>query len=79
MFTAASVFDRRLVDEHDRNVVLDRVDPVTGVALEPRAVVHEAHRSLALRTDEAGVLVLVHRERVYAFGGGAFNEGVRAC
>src|SRR5205085_1479016 len=37
-------FDRRFVDEHHRNVVLDRVDPMAGAALEPGAVLHQIDR-----------------------------------
>jgi hypothetical protein len=42
----------RLVDEHDGNVVLDRIHPVALGALEPGAVVHEADRLQAFRADE---------------------------
>src|SRR4051812_46958 len=41
-----SRLDRRLVDEHDRNVVLDRVYALAGVALESGAVFHEHDRCL---------------------------------
>ena len=52
MFTAASVFDCRLVHEHDRDVVLDGVDPTAGVALEAGAFVHQPHGRFALGTDQ---------------------------
>src|SRR5262245_32805876 len=48
-----------LVDEHHRDVVLDRIDAVTLVALECRAVLHEPDGSLTVGTrqnfEELGV------------------------
>src|SRR6185503_8862151 len=44
--------NRGFVDEHDRDVVLDRIDTVTGGALERGAVFHELHRGLAVGTRE---------------------------
>ena len=41
--------DACFVDEHDGNVVLDGIHPVARVALQPRAVVHEHDRRLAVR------------------------------
>src|ERR1700704_2224172 len=37
------------VDQHDRDVVLDRVDPVALAALERRTVLDELYRGLAVR------------------------------
>src|SRR4051812_26488587 len=52
MFNAASAFDRRLVDQHHGNVVFDRVDPMTGPALQARPVADERDGGFAFRTDE---------------------------
>src|SRR5262245_9387653 len=43
-----SRFDLRLVDEHDRNVVLDRVDALTGAALQACTVLDHRNRGLAV-------------------------------
>ena len=42
------VLDGRLVDKHDRNIILDRVDPPAGVALQTRVVVDEDDTRLAV-------------------------------
>ena len=41
--------DARLVDEHHRNVVADRVDPLALAALQPVFVLLKLHRGLAQR------------------------------
>src|SRR5207249_5156460 len=40
----------RFVDEHHRNVVLDRVDAVAGIAFQARPVLHQHDRRFAVRT-----------------------------
>jgi hypothetical protein len=56
---AASVLNRRLVHQHDGNVILDRVDAVTFLASQSRVILHEPDRGLALRThqnlEESGI------------------------
>ena len=52
MFNAWSIFDGRFVDQHYRNVILDRIDPAAPVALEAGAILDEADRSLAFRAYE---------------------------
>ena len=46
------LFDRRLVDKHDGDVVLDRIDALAGVALERGVVLHQFDGRLAVRTGE---------------------------
>lgn len=46
------VLDARFVDQHDWNVVLDRIDALTGPALERRAVLHEGDGRFAARTRQ---------------------------
>lgn len=45
-------FDRRLVFQHDRNVVPHRIDAVTANALEPAPILFENYLRLADRTDQ---------------------------
>ena len=47
MFNGASVLDRGLVNQHDRDVILHRIDAPARVALQPRAVVDQVHGGLA--------------------------------
>ena len=49
---SAPIFDRRLVDQHHRNVVLDRIHAVTRSALERLSVLHQRDRRLARRAGE---------------------------
>jgi hypothetical protein len=44
--------DGGLVDQHDRDVVLDRIDPAALVAFEALAVVDEPDGGLAVGTRE---------------------------
>src|SRR4029079_13892670 len=46
------LFDRGLVYQHHRDVVLDWIDAVTLLAFERRAVVHQLDRRLAVGTGE---------------------------
>jgi hypothetical protein len=48
----SSGFNRGFINQHDRNVVLDRVNPVAGHAFEGGAVLDERHRRFAGRTGE---------------------------
>jgi len=41
-----------LIDKHDRDVVLDGVDPMASATLEPGAVLDERDGRLAVRTSE---------------------------
>ena len=50
--SALTVLDRRLVDQHHRDVVLDRIHAVTGAALQRLAVLHQRDRRLARRAGE---------------------------
>src|SRR5512145_3314081 len=50
MFT--SRFDRGLVQQHDRNVVLDRIHALALAALERAAVLHEIDLGLAVRAGQ---------------------------
>src|SRR5262245_51499439 len=52
MFNAKSVFDGRLVDQHDGDVVFDWVDSPALVALEPFSVLDDPNRGLALGTHQ---------------------------
>ena len=45
-------FYARLVEKHDGDVVLYRVHALALLALEPRAVVHEADGYFAVRADQ---------------------------
>jgi hypothetical protein len=47
-----SRLDGSLVEEHDRDVVLDREDALAGVALERRAPLDELDLRLAVRAGE---------------------------
>ena len=42
----------RLIHEHHRDVVLDRVDAAARITTQARAIPHETHRRLALRAHE---------------------------
>jgi hypothetical protein len=44
--------DGGFIDQHDRDVVLNRVDAVTGRAFEGRAVLDEVYRRFAVGTGE---------------------------
>src|SRR6185436_14369434 len=46
------LFDRGFVDQHHRDVVLDRIDAVTRFALERLSVLHQRDRRLACRAGE---------------------------
>ena len=48
----ASRFDGGFVDQHHRDVVLDRVDPMAGLALQCRAALDEFDRRLTVRARE---------------------------
>src|SRR6186713_1555842 len=52
IFKLASAFDRGLVDQHHRDVVLDRIDPAALFALQAGAVLDDMHGRFALRTHE---------------------------
>jgi hypothetical protein len=45
-------FDGGLVDEHHRNIVLDRIHPVALIALERRVILYEFDGRFAARTGE---------------------------
>ena len=47
-----SGLDRGLIDQHDGDVVLNRVDPPTGVALEARAGLDDVYWCAACRADQ---------------------------
>src|SRR5690349_14122455 len=49
---AGSLFNFCFVDEHDRDVVLDRIDAFAGRTLERGSVLDERHRRLAIRAGE---------------------------
>ena len=56
-----SVVDPRLVNEHDRDVVLDRIDAPADVAFESRPVVDEVNGRLVIGADEDFEECGVHR------------------
>jgi hypothetical protein len=47
-----SGFDRRLIDQHHRNVILDGIHTVTRVALERRPVFDQLYRRFARWTGK---------------------------
>ena len=53
--------DGRFVDQHDRNVVLDRIDALARAAFERRAVLDERHRRLAMGTGKNVEQFLINR------------------
>src|SRR5690606_39236865 len=55
-----SRLDRRLVDEQDGNVVLDRIDPLALPAFERGAVLDQLHLRLAVRASEDLEQLCVH-------------------
>ena len=46
------VFDRGLVDQHDGNVIFDRIHTVARLAFQSRAVLHRRDRRFAVWTRE---------------------------
>ena len=50
--TELSLFDGRFIDQHDRNVVLDRIHTFARGALQRSSVFDERDRRLAVRTGE---------------------------
>src|SRR5262245_19682566 len=46
------LLDRRFFDQHHWNVILDGIDAMASPALQRRAVLHERHRRLAVRTSQ---------------------------
>lgn len=47
-----SVFDRRFIEQHDRDIVLDGIDPLADGALQRRALFHRCDGGLAIRTSK---------------------------